>query len=293
MGAIASFIDPIDPLAEGTLPVNNYQAAAAQQGTGPTQLNERNFQTLINQALSQQGGVNSAQDALAQSLQAQMNGTGGPNLAQQQLQNATNQNIQAQAGAVAGLRGLSPAMQARLIANQGANIQQQMAGQSAEARMQQQLAAQEQLAGVLGQQQQGNLTTLNTGVSANQAQNALNLQNLSNQQQLNQNTAAQNANLRSQANQQSLGLSEMGGKTLGSVASAVATGGAGGLTASEGTVVPGKKRFAKDDRRDDTVPALLSPEEVVVPASISDDPEAVKAFIAAINKARGKNRKGK
>jgi hypothetical protein len=307
------------------LPMNTFQAQAAGLGNGPTDLSEQDFNQMISNALAQQAGVNTNQNALAQSLQAQANGTGGPNLAQQQLQNATNQNIQSQAGAVAGLRGLNPAMAGRLIANQGAAIQQGAAGQSAELRMQQQLAAQQQLAGLYAQQAGQNSAYLNAGLGGQTAQNSLNLQNFGQQQAINANKASQNASLQSAAQAQNAGLAGYQAQAAGATASglgsvfasqagrdgAAAAGGAGaaasstGLGAADleaaGTValaahggeVPGRRPYPGDDTRNDTKPFMLSPGEKVIPASIADDPQAVAAFVAAIERHKKKHGKGK
>lgn len=307
MGAIGSHFNPPtiesptlrppggwSPLSQGASPMtqlaqSQFQARTLGAGTGPDQLSERNWNDLINQALAQQAGVNVGQNALASSLQAQAAGTGGPNLAQQQLQNATNQNIQSQAGAVASLRGLNPAAAARLIAQQGANIQQQAAGQSAEARMQQQLAAQQQLGQLFAQQAAQNQAALGTGAGAQGQQNALNLQNVQGAQGINANTAVQNAQLKSVAQGQNLGLVDTGAQTAGGVANGLAALGAAAL--SKGGVVPGRTPFPNGDPRTDTVPALLAPGEVVVPATISDDPQATAAFVAAIRRHKAKHGK--
>jgi hypothetical protein len=306
MGAIGSFINPpqiespllnqpdpnhltqgVGPITE--LPQSRFNAQSAGAGLGPTSLSLQDFNQIIGNALAQQAGVNAGQNALVSSLQAQANGTGGPNLAQQQLQNATNQNIQSQAGAVAGLRGLNPAMAARLIANQGAAIQQGAAGQSAELRMQQQLAAQQQLGNVFAQQAAANQGQLGAGTQGLGTQNNLALQNQMEPQKLNQNTADENANLKLGAQKANLGLTDTGAKTAGGIAEGI---GMIAAAAAHGAKVPGRRAYPGDDPRNDTKPYLLSPGEVVVPASIADDPEAAAAFIAAMKKHRA-GRKGK
>lgn len=314
---------PGQPPASSTVPTNAFQAQQAP-------LVQQDFQAIINNALAQQAGVYGDQNALVASLQAQAAGTGGPNLAQQQLQNATNQNIQSQAGATASIRGLSPALAQRLIAQQGANIQQQAAGQSAEQAMMLQLAAQQQLAGVLGQQQAGNLNQFGTGAQAFGTQNALGLQNFQNAQGLNADVAAQNANLQAGAQGLAANVTQANnarsdrwagaalnaaGPLLDKATSGGPTGGAPGYTpsgdpqnpsfvgppspyptpstpgAAHGGRVPGRARYPGDDRRNDTEPFMLAPGELVVPASIADDPEAVAAFTSAIARHRKQNQK--
>lgn len=315
--------DPSNPDAAKNpiqaLPVNSFQAQAAQEGTGPTQLSEQDFSQIINNALMNQQGVNANQNALGASLQAQANGTGGPNLAQQQLQNATNQNIQSQAGAVGSIRGLSPALAQRLVAMNSAEIQQKAAGQSAEQRMQQQLAAQQQLAGLYGQQASQNAGFASAGIGGQTAQNSLNLQNFANQQAINANTAGQNASLKSAAQGQNLGLAGYNAQATGATAqglgtlfasgaskaapAAAAGSGAAGVSAagdyeaaadtaaavaSKGGMVPGNTPYPDGDSRTDTKPYMLAPGEVIVPAKIADDPVASAAFLAAMKRRRKK-----
>lgn len=58
------------------------------------------------------------------------------------------------------------------------------------------------------------------------------------------------------------------------------------IAASDGGRVPGKPRVFGDDSRNDTVPAMLSPGEIVIPRSHAGTPEQAAAFVAAV-KARG------
>lgn len=51
---------------------------------------------------------------------------------------------------------------------------------------------------------------------------------------------------------------------------------------SRGGEVPGRAKVFGDDERNDTVPAMLSPEETVVPRSLSKNPIAAAMFAAAI-----------
>lgn len=128
---------------------NTYQAAQApiaqQDFTGALSGSANQFNDIFNQ-----------QTGLAGQLQQQALGQ-GPNPAQIQLQQATNQNISQNAGMLASQRGLSPALAQRLAAQNAASTNQQSAGQASLMGAQQQLAARGQLAGVLGQQQQGAL----------------------------------------------------------------------------------------------------------------------------------------
>ena len=61
--------------------------------------------------------------------------------------------------------------------------------------------------------------------------------------------------------------------------------GANALNKSDGGPVPGKARTFGDDEANDTVPAMLSPGEIVIPRSIAQRPDAASAaadFVAAV-----------
>lgn len=51
-----------------------------------------------------------------------------------------------------------------------------------------------------------------------------------------------------------------------------------------GGKVPGKAKVQTDSLKNDIVPAMLSPGEIVIPRSIADNPELAKEFVKAINK---------
>lgn len=63
-------------------------------------------------------------------------------------------------------------------------------------------------------------------------------------------------------------------------------GGIGGSTLAAGGPVPGKAAVAGDSSKNDTVPAMLSPGEVVLPRSVADDPEKASAFVRAIRRQK-------
>lgn len=262
----------------GTAPISNYVASA------PSMTSYGGYGQQIGQTFA-------GENALAASLAAQANGTGGPNLGEQLLRQATNQNIQSQAGAVASLRGLSPAAQQRLIALNSAGIQQQSAGQAATERMQEQLAAQAQLGALYGQQGQ-------QAIGGNSQQNLAAMEG----QRINAGTATANEQAQSEFQRQQeqwhaalLGpvTAGIGGASQGA-GSAIAGGSMGGggaagaaaAAAAHGAIVPGRKQFPGDDPRNDKKPYLLSPGEVVVPASIADDPIAAAMYVARMRRRR-------
>lgn len=209
------------------------------------------------------------QQELAKALQAQALGQ-GPNPAQAQYQQNLNQVAAEQAGAIASQKGISPALQARMIANQAGQAQVQGAGQAATLQAQQQLAAQQQQAALANQM-------------ATQALQA---------QGINAQTAQTNAG---QVNQTSMGLLQgasaalSGGATKGN--SAQGKYGGGPITMADalkaGGMVPGVAQVPGDSPQNDTVHAMLSPGEIVIPRSLAEDPERAKRFIEELNGGSG------
>ena len=66
--------------------------------------------------------------------------------------------------------------------------------------------------------------------------------------------------------------------------------------ASKGVDVPGKAKVKGDSLKNDTVPAMLSPDEIVLPRSVTqapDAPQRAAQFVQAIHAKSGMKRKGK
>lgn len=221
-----------------------------------------------NQVAGQQG-------QLANMLFNQAQGN-GPSVAQNMLNQATNQNVAQAASTLASQKGINPGLAARLILQNQANQGQQAAGQAAGLRAQEQLGALGQLGGALEAQRQQNigqsLGQVQSGLSQVQGlgglqnqQNAINVQNQMEAQRLNQSTAEENAKRGANTATGLLG-------TLGSA------------LLSEGGIVPGRAPIEKDSPVNDTVPAMLSPGEIVVPKSAAKSSEKAKEFIDALKK---------
>lgn len=261
-----------------------------------------NYGNVINQsALSALGGnaQGNASAAQQQALDAQLQGVAngtGASVADKQLALTTQQNQLAAAGAAGSQVGINPELARRQIQNQAANLNQQGAGQAALLRSQESLGALSALGQNLGTQrsqdigQQGaNTALLNAGAGAQGQQNTTALGG----QQLQQQTDSQNADLQQQAAALNAGVQQqnvasgtqafgalagMGGAFLGSKA-------VGGK--AHGGLIPGRAPVAGDSSRNDVVPALLSPGEVVVPRSVAHDPKKRAAFLAAVDKKSG------
>lgn len=280
-------------------------------------------QSLLNQLRAQNGIQNQSdvfaqQQALANQIQGVANGT-GPNPALQQFQNATGQNIANQAALMAGQRGsgANAGLLARQAAQQGAGIQQQAVGQGAALQAQQQLNAmqalqgqQAQMAGLAGQQvgqlQQG--TGLYNQAAQGEQNALLNALGQYNQAQVGSTSSKNSANAAIQG-KVAEGQQGLLGGVLGGVGSVLglAEGGevpasnvgryfknmahGGMLNAKAGAFVPGEAKVAGDNLKNDTVHALLSPKEIVLPRSVTlaaDAPEKAKQFVIEQLRKRGK-----
>lgn len=237
-------------IAEGAGATNSYQAGNPYNSG------------YLKQAIDQQNGLYNQQQSLAQALQNQMNGQ-GPNPAQIQYMANQQAGLANAQGLIASQRGLNPALAARMGANAAAVSNQQASLGSALLQQQQQLAATNNLQNLYGQMNQTNL-------GQQQLYNNVNLGAAG----LNQQTAGQNANIRGQV---AGGLLNAGGGAAGAA-----------LAAAHGAIVPGKANVDGDSPENDTVHAMLSPGEIVIPRSKAHDPEKAKEFIDHLLKSKEK-----
>ena len=176
----------------------------------------------------------------------------GPSLAEAQMKMTNERTLAQQLGAAKSARNVNPALAQRNIGNIAAQQNSALAQNTAMAKMQEQQQKQQMFNQYLQQQNQGVLQGASTGSSA----------------------AAQSGATR-QAGQNST--NAMIGAGLGGVASVLA-GPAGGALFGKATektpgmahggMVPGPEYFKGDSLQNDTVPAMLSPGEIVVPKSI-------------------------
>lgn len=233
-------------------------------------VNDPYSQDQLMQTLNNSNQVYGQQQGLASTLLAQSQGQ-GPNPAQLQYQQNTQQAIQNNAGLLASQRGLNPALAARM-ASQNAATMQGTAGQNAAIlQAQQQLASQNQLQnlyGTMGNQQLGQQSQI-TGAN-NQVH------------QINAGVAQQNTNTGNQIVGSLIGGAAQGGAAMAGAGGAggAGAGGAGAAAAmSSGGRVQGKPAVSGDSPRNDTVPTLLSPGEIVIPRTAASDPQMAKEFI--------------
>ena len=244
-------------LVKGLGAMNNFQAT-------PPPIEKQDLINQINQVNPQVNDVYSQQQALARALLAQSQGV-GPNPAQIALQQATNRNIQQGAGMIASQKGINPALASRIVAQNTAGANQEAAGQGALMQAQQQLAAQQQLGNVLGQTREQSLQNLGVLQNAQAAQNNAITQGSLGAQDINARVAAGNTALYGQVLG---GLMNAGGGLAGMA-----------LMASEGGVIPGQAKLDGDHKENDTIPAMLSPGEIVIPRSHAKSSDLAKEFI--------------
>lgn len=180
--------------------------------------------------------------------------TGGGAWEQALQQGLGASNAQATSTATSS-RNLSGADQARQIANSTAANQQTAAGQGENLRTQTKQNAQNIKTGVLSGQ-----------IGTDAAQSAL-------QAGVNQTSSLAKRGVERKAGQDFLNFVGGAGKAML------------GAAMSDGGHVPGKPKVFGDDEVNDTVPAILSPGEIVIPRTIAQGPDAeskAAAFVAAI-----------
>lgn len=221
--------------------------------------------------------VGDEQRRLAEALRAQAEGR-TPSLAAMQYASALEQSQAAAASQLASARGLSPAQAQRLLMTQQSAARAGAAGQSAMMRLQEQQAAQGALANVLAQQRQQSLLGASTasGIGAQAGQLGLA------QQQMEQQRLIAEQQIRRQEE------AAMEAGVTGALQSATKAGLAF-AGASKGGEIKGRAQYNGDTRSNDTVPALLSPGEIVLPRSVAQDedaPEKSKKFVEAIKKQK-------
>lgn len=286
-------------------------------------LQTTNFQPMIGGAYGNYGNVLTQQQALAQALMARANGQ-APSPAAAALNQATGANVANTAATMANARGASanPGMIARLAAEQGANTEQQAAGQAATLQAQEQLNAEGAAGNLYNQMQGANEGVMGTAVGGQNAQNNANIANYGMVQGINSGVAEKNAQngslggilggITSGIGQAAGGLSKM---FPAAAAVAAAKGGEipeksrielpdhlhklasiyhpdfsrGVRDFRAGGPVPGRAAVQGDSARNDTVPALLSPGEEVLPRSVTqaqNAPARAAEFVRHLQKKK-------
>jgi hypothetical protein len=288
--ALKSLVDSgVDPTSE-----EFRQRAQALGVKGPefdTAL--RTAKQQVEKSFQESSAVSAEQSDLARALKAQAEGK-TPSLAQQQYARALEASQAAAASQLASARGMSPAAAQRLLLTQQAAARTAAAGQSAQLRLQEQAQAQGMLGNLLGQQRQQGLLggQLAAGLYGTAAQQGMDQARLDQAARM----GALGVEQQEQDRQQ-----RMGGSFLQAGVAATSpffsemakrsqpaqptTQPAQSAVKSKGGEIKGRSKFNGNTRSNDTVPALLSPGEIVLPRSVAqseDAPEKSKKFVEAI-----------
>lgn len=295
-----AYMDPTSPEYQRRLAALRSQVGGPQTGTAFAGAEQETFG-----ALGASKGVGAEQAALAEALRAQAEGR-GPSLAQMQYQRALEGAQAAAQSQLASARGLSPAQAQRLMLTRQAGAQAAAASQSAQLRLQEQMAAQAALGNLLGQRRQQELLGGQLAAGLYGTAGGLGTQQAISQAELNQ---------RAQQMAMGLGQQQQERETRQGAALTGAAGAFGQTLVEAGKKkqqlvpegeglnvplvargremtpreVPGKAKYKGDTRSNDTVPALLSPGEIVLPRSVAqapDAPEKSKKFVEAIKKQK-------
>lgn len=292
MGFVADIVgDVIGGTSDAITQKNNY-GATTPDITRQDFTNDIDYQRRLQEAaINRQNDVYGQQQALAGMLAQQAAG-GGPNPAMAQYQQNVNQAGAQAAGLISSQKGISPALAARMAAQQQSASMQGAAAQGAQLQAQQQLAAQQALGNQQLAMQQGAL---------GQGQQALGGQQVFQNALANQNQAINTAHLGAQG--LAAGIAGQNSQATNQTSQGIMQGIAGGIAAmadggevpslgyalKAGGKVPGKAQVAGNSPKNDTIHALLSPGEIVIPRSLVDDPEKAKQFIKQIksNKSYG------
>ena len=225
--------------------------------------------------------VGEEQRRLAEALRAQAEGR-TPSLAGMQYARALEASQAAAASQLASARGLSPAAAQRLLMTQQAAARQGAAGRSAELRLQEQQMAQANLANLLTQQRQQAMLggQVAGGLGQQAATTGLTQQQIEQQRLIAERTA--------ETEERGRRFSAAAGGAQGILTGLIGLGSTPGGSVpvrSKGGEIKGRAKFNGDTRTNDTVPALLSPGEIVLPRSVAQDeqaPEKAKKFVEAI-----------
>lgn len=297
--AIGSVVGaPFKGLAKGLSEQNTYQAQLS-----PTQ--QTNYGDYITRSAEDSFRIRQQQQDLANLLAQEARGE-GPSVAQQQLAQSTGNAIEANRALMAGQRGAGTNV--GLIAKAaGHQAGDQLRGANSDAAMlraQEMLAARRALAQQQQMMAQGAGSMFGTAGGLQNAQNIGNIENYRMMQGINSGIAQGNVNT---INDLSGGLFKGAASAIAGIP--LSKGGGGGAGANPGSGaglgepgggawfakggkipehiqgiaqilhpehfersgghVPGRSMYSGDDERNDRVPALLSPGEVVLPNSVT------------------------
>jgi murein DD-endopeptidase MepM/ murein hydrolase activator NlpD len=304
--------------------VGGYQVPMIDERAAGTMSTQEYYDYLADLKRAKERGTDiyGQQQSLADILRDRAAGVGGPSLAQMQLAQTTAQQQRDLAGNLSAMgRSVNPAVALEALLQRNAQARQMSAGEGAMLRAKEQMEAQkayaDQLASMRGSETTGyqNIGSLQGAQDAR----AIEIQEAQKARDL----KVAEANAKAVATAQGIALdreksqNELAGSGL-KAATAGLTAAQGGMIrrryadggevcAADGGKISGAKKkmyadggtvkaamghLAKmDSEKNDTVPAMLSPGEIVIPRSVVNSPDPVKAsgkFVEAILKNVGK-----
>lgn len=254
-------------------------------------------------AMEKEAQARSEMSAFIEELRGQAAGTGGPSLAQGQLQRATDSNVRQAMAAGQSQRGVGYQANLRSILTNRARAQQESAGQSSLLRNQEMFQGQQMLGNALNAQRVGDFNTakMRSDWQLSQQENA---------QRIKDRTEARRQQDAAGERQFVGSLFQTGGALLGGAfggpMGAAAGGAAGSMLAGAVQDVEPPQDYSDDmlsykpmahggavpmdSPKRDTVPAMLSPGEIVIPRSVAqseDAPGKAAEFVAAVKAQKG------
>lgn len=221
-------------------------------------------------------GTQGQQQALAQQLALQAAGKGGPTAAQSLFQGATDQNLRNAMALGQSQAGVSPGAGLRSILEAQSGATGQAASQAAALRAQEQLSAQGQLGGLYGQM-------AGQGLQAAGMYGQMSEQDRQAMIELERQRAGVYSSQVGANAQKDMANKQLVGNVLGEGMK----GGAAAFGVAHGAEIEGRAKHDGDHEDNDTVPAMLSPGEIVLPRSVAQDPDAEQKaaeFVHAIKK---------
>lgn len=284
---------------------------AIMKGVASNMVTQNNYQaqnpydpSVLANALSNNQTIYQQQQGLAGQLQQQAAGQ-GPSVSQTLLNQALQQQQGSAASMAAGQRGINSGLAMRQALQAQGAAGAQATAQGIAGRQQEQLNAQGQLGGLYNSmgnqqlQQQGIYTDSNKyaqGINAQVAQNNANAVNKAEGGLFNGlgGMASKFLNkggmVKRFSDGGSVGMPDLNNSSAlksDDSSSGGSSGGMGGAAslagllalASNGGKIGGKAPVSGDSPKNDVVPAMLSPGEIVIPRSKASDPEMAKEFI--------------
>jgi len=305
-------------------PINAYYLDPTAAGS-QSQFQTADFYDYLRQAQQQGQNIYGQQQGLADILLARSQGRGTPSLAQLQLQQSLEQNKRDAAGALAAAgRSINPALAQRLLLNQQSQLQGKTAGDAAMLRAKEQLDAQAAYANQLANMRNSETSMYGTSGQLGLGQEKLSVETQEDQKRRELEVARANQEAAKAASGQAANTAianqrannELVGDVAGGVGTAINQKAGSSPAAPAAPATPNvaaaynggyikRKNYAEggkinaamgkltkmDNEKNDTVPAMLSPGEIVLPRSIVAAPNAPVAaarFVEALLANRDK-----